>query len=164
MKEIQLTQGKSAQVDDSDYDWLNQSNWFAQKVKHTYYAKRGVWINGKQKTIYMHREIMDTPVEMEVDHQDHNGLNCQRHNMRNATVIQNRRNKNAYGRSEYLGVSYHRNTIKGKLYVYIIAQICISGKQTHLGCFKSEVAAAKARDIASKKYYGEFANLNFKEA
>jgi len=40
MKEIALTQGKVALVDDEDYDSVNQYKWHARKAKRTYYAKR----------------------------------------------------------------------------------------------------------------------------
>jgi len=151
MKLIQLSRGFCAQVDDNDFNWLNKITWHAIKDKYTYYAYTR--INGK--SISMHRLIMKTPINMECDHVDHNGLNCQRHNLRNATHGQNGMNKRTWGISKYKGVSYN-----GK---YIKAQICINKKQIYLGNFKTEELAAIAYNEAAKKYHGEFANLNIFE-
>jgi hypothetical protein len=42
MKEIQLTQGKVALVDDDDFDYLSQWKWYAHKpsTRDIYYAVR----------------------------------------------------------------------------------------------------------------------------
>jgi hypothetical protein len=151
MKEIKLTQGKVALVDDEDFEYLNQWKWHAHKDRLNYwYAIRTV--SGKR--IPMHRQIMNTPKDRQVDHIDHNGLNNQRSNLRNCTRSQNQMNRKAFGKSKYIGVNFKSNKI--------VAQIHVHGKKYHLGYFNTEEAAAIARDIASKKYYGEFANLNFK--
>jgi hypothetical protein len=95
----------------------------------------------------------------EIDHIDHNGLNCLESNMRNCTHQENRCNNTPHGKSKYLGVYYLR--IRNK-YEYITAGIYFNYKRIHLGYFKSEIEAAKAYDKKALELYGEFANLNFK--
>ena len=153
MKEIELTQGKFAQIDDSDFKYLNQFKWYALKNRNTYYAQRTQTINGKECAIKMHRIIMKTPSKLEVDHKDHNGLNCQRHNMRNCTFTQNRKNRKSWGKSKYLGVSFDSNHIP-------FARIRINGKLIRLGSFLLEQDAAIAYNKAALNYHGEYANLN----
>jgi hypothetical protein len=152
MKEIKLTQGKVALVDDEDFEYLNQVKWYASHQRN-WYANRDLFIGKKRIHIIMHRLIMNTPMHLEVDHIDHNGLNNQKSNLRNCTRRQN--GKNIRPRNNYLGVYFNTEG-------YISAKIYNDGKSIHLGYFKTEIDAAKARDDASKKYFGEFAHLNFK--
>jgi hypothetical protein len=153
MKEINLTRGQVTLVDDEDYEFLNQWKWFVLKLKDTSYALRH--LNKDNRFIYMHRLIMNTPDELEVDHIDHNGLNNQKYNLRNCTHQQNLMNHKITGKSKYIGVSYN-----GK---YIHAKIRANGKQIHLGNFKTEIEAALVYDQRAKEIFGEYANLNFKQ-
>jgi hypothetical protein len=107
MKEIKLTQGKVALIDDEDYEYFNQWNWFAHKDHHTYYAGRSINVQGHQKQLWMHRELLDTPQGRQVDHIDHNGLNNQKSNLRNCTFSQNMVNKTTCSKTGYLGVSFY---------------------------------------------------------
>lgn len=154
MKLIKLTKGQFAQVDDDDYEWLNQWKWQALKYSNTYYARRQTCYKGKSTTVRMHRLVNNTPDHLFTDHIDHNGLNNQKSNLRNCTLSQNQQNRKSFGRSKYLGVVFDGTLIK--------ATIQINKKSIHLGNFKTEEDAARARDKASLYYFGEFANLNFK--
>ena len=63
MKEIILTQGKVALVDDDDYEYLNQWKWQAVKAPHTFYAARGMKRNGRWSSEKMHRLMFDIPYD-----------------------------------------------------------------------------------------------------
>ena len=160
MKEIKLTQGKVAIVDDEDFEYLDQWKWYAKKNPRsdTYYAARSIsfYVDGKRKqgTKYMHKEILDAPRGMEVDHENHNGLDNQKSNIRICTQSQNQRNRLKYKNNTrgYKGVSSLRK--------YIVAQIFVDGKNKWLGYFKTPELAAKAYNKAAIKYFGEFAQLN----
>jgi len=161
MKQIPLTQGKFALVDDEDFEYLNQFKWCALKRPHTFYAVRNLPNGkGKQKLIGMHRVILKvTDGEIECDHIDWNGLNNQKSNLRLCTSAQNEKNKKPIeGRaSKYKGVCWHKGAKKW------YSQIIIKNKKTYLGCFIDEIEAAKAYDEMAKLHFGEFAYLNFKE-
>lgn len=92
MKLIPLSQGQFAQVDDEDFDWLNQWKWCADYNHGAYYARRTWFLNGKCYHVAMHREIMKTPKGIEVDHADLDGLNNQEYNIRNCNHGQNMAN------------------------------------------------------------------------
>ena len=108
----------------------------------------------------MHRIIMNTPPYMQVDHIDHNGLNNQKDNLRNCSHAENMCNRRSSGGSQYLGVSQHRVSANGKVYLYFQAYIQADNKNMYIGSFSTEDEAAIAYNEAAHKYHGEFANLN----
>lgn len=158
-KLIPLTQGKFAIVDEADYKWLSQWKWYALKQHNgDWYAVRNQWKNGKSKLVYMHREIHKTPGESETDHRDHNGLNNRHSNLRFATTSQNQHNRKKDKRirtSHFKGVCWHRLANKW------CARITVEYQTIYLGLFRSEIEAAHVYDAAAKRYFGDFACLNF---
>ena len=93
MKTIELTQGFITEVDDQDYDYLNQFSWRVMNSGWTCYAIRDkVMEDGTRTTVLMHRELMNTPDGMVTDHINGNGLNNQRYNLRACTYSENRLN------------------------------------------------------------------------
>ena len=92
MKEIKLTQGLVALVDDGDFEWLNRWKWYAQKNKKKYYASRNTWDKGKHNHISMHRLIVNVAPHEQVDHIDNDGLNNTRKNLRICNNSQNHAN------------------------------------------------------------------------
>ncbi len=161
MKQIKLTQGKFALVDDEDYEELSKHKWYALKGRYTFYAQR--WrpaLKGKQIPIIMHRLLMNAEKKCDmVDHRDGNGLNNQKENLRHCSNRENSRNRKiqANNTSGYKGVSWHKRDGKWNV------NINVNQKKTHLGYFTCLIKAAKAYDAAAVKYYGEFAKLNFFE-
>lgn len=148
MKEIPLTQGKVALVDDEDYEYLSQFKWCAaHNGRKTYYAH--TWIN--YKITKMHQLIMP---DGQVDHIDRNGLNNCRSNLRYATTSQNvAHGIRQKGKNKYRGVEKRSES-------RWIAAITVDYKKIYLGSFGNELDAAKAYNAGAIKYFGEFATLN----
>jgi len=159
MREIKLSQGKVALVDDEDFESLNTHKWFALKIRNTFYAVRSRWVNGKQQSpVLMHREILCLiDPKVKTDHKDHNGLNNQRENIRPCTNQENMRNcsRRKSNTSGYKGVCYHKRDKAWR------AQIrTIDGKYKTIGSFSSPLEAAIAYNKSAIIHHGKFAHLN----
>jgi len=152
-KEIPLTHGKIALVDDADYEWLRQWRWSAWSHKRNWYAIR---YQGKpRKNIFMHVEIIKPSECMVIDHRDRNGLNNQRYNLRECTNVQNFRNRRRQinNTSGYIGVDKNRGRWRARVDFY--------GKKIHVYYGYDLEAAARAYDAKAFELFGEFASLNF---
>lgn len=125
---------------------------YSTKRHTTIYARVQI-PNGK--SIAIQRFILNNPVGI-VDHIDGDGLNNTRPNLRETTATGNncnakkRRNARTSG---YKGVHKDKwNRWK--------AQIQYSKVKYHLGCYATELEAAKAYNAGALKYHGEYARLN----
>jgi hypothetical protein len=139
LKTIILTHGLVAMVDDEDYEWLDEFNWYAAKAGNTHYAlkaKRNE--KGNRSTTTMHKEILNTPKGMVTDHIDGNGLNNCKSNLRIVTNRQNAQNRHCIKSSKFPGVSWMKQNNKWQ------AIIQINGEPKHLGLFINETDAYEA--------------------
>ena len=175
MKEIQLTQGKVAIVDDEDFEFLNQYKWCVSKHSNTYYVVRRITVQSqnkrknikhKGKVILIHRLIIARKLKRklklneEIDHINGNGLDNRECNLRIATSQQQNMNQKKQKRktsSIYKGVYWRKDC---KMWH---SRIMIDSKYTHLGYFKDEIEAGRVYDKKAKELFGDFACLNFKE-
>lgn len=151
IKYIPLDWGQFAIVDAADFNWLNQYAWrLMSSGNGLYYACR----IEHGKMILMHREIMQTPPGLVVDHINHNPINNRRCNLRNCTRDQNRRNRQAtHTKSGFVGVYPYGKKWQARIYA--------DGKVVYREVFADKVEAAKARDRKAYELYGPFAYLNF---
>lgn len=158
-KLIPLNNGRFTKVSPEDYEWLSQFKWY----EHQGYVKRGNYQKGvgKKPQIQMHREILNPPEHLEVDHINRDGLDNRRSNLRTATRMQNTHNTGPRkrGNSKYKGVCY---LAKGNHQKRWRVQFNHGGKRLYSDCFATELEAAQAYNKAAKKFLGEgsYAFLN----
>lgn len=152
-KQILLSKGKVTIVDDEEFDKLSQNKWYCS---HYGYAVR-TYRNGKKRGMYwMHRQIMNCPDNMEVDHINGNRLDNRKENLRLCSRLENCKNISTpiTNNSGYKGVSLDKR--RGKFRAYIT----IENKQKWLGYFNTAKEAAVKYNEAAIEYYKEFAKLN----
>lgn len=152
MRAIKLIGGRTAIVDDKNYEFLNQWKWGIRYSKGNYYAKR--WDGSKE--VFMHNLILKPRNGFEPDHENQNGLDNRETNLRYATPSQNRANvkRRKDNKSGYKGVCFHAKSVKWRAYIQV------DKKWRQLGMYVNKEDAARAYNEAAKTAFGEFAWLN----
>ncbi len=161
MKEIPLTKGQFATVDDADYEWLNKWKWHAwwSNTTLSFYAVRTTpKIDGKRLTVRMHREVLGLPWKgrsEQTDHIDHNTLDNRRENLRVVTCQQNNTNrrKRTDNTSGVKGVYWRKETGKYRV------QIQVGGRKIMLGQYPTLEEAARVSHQAILNHHSEFARV-----
>lgn len=154
VKEIPLTRGYVAIVDDADYDAVVAIGpWVAsvQKGARLVYAIRSSRGDGP---ILLHRFLTGWPL---TDHINNDGLDNRRSNLRPATHAQNMWNQrpNRNTASGFKGV--HQSNRSGRWR----ARLRKGDADYHLGYYDTAREAALAYDEAARRLFGEFARPNF---
>lgn len=157
MKQLKLTNGTYAQVDDEDYERLIQYTWLydegrINRVTHSKEDKE-LYSEGR-KTIHipLANEVMNK-FGVIFDHKDQDFRNNQKDNLRECTRSQNNSNTIYYNSHGFRGVSKNKRRWR--------AVITFNKKRINIGSFKTKEEAARAYDIKARELYGEFAILNF---
>ena len=145
MKTIPLSQGLHAKVSNEDYNLLVSRKWCAAKHgKRATYAVRheptGDKQKSRQKTIYMHREIVGSSADgLVIDHINGDGLDNQRENLRVCTVEQNLQNSHKHRAGKPVGVSFSKTTGK-----YRAQKWASNDKLVVIGLYATEEEASSA--------------------
>jgi hypothetical protein len=152
MKEIKLTKGFIALVDDEDYDFLIRWKWFTLNSRGILYASRRIYYRNnehRQKYIYvhMHRLIMNCPNNMFIDHFNHNGLDNRKKNLR---IVSHRQNLLNRKDKAILPGAYKSSNDK-----YYKSSIKINGISKYLGSFQTA-------QLAHDAYMDEYNKINKK--
>lgn len=147
MKEITLTQGKVALVDDDDYERISKYNWSFSNG----YARRNQYVP-IQKTILLHRFIMGEPIGYEVDHINGDGLDNRKENLRVCTHKENTRNRKIQknNTSGFTGVVWDKPRNKWRAHIKYL------GKLIFIGHFIDKNEASTAYEKRAKELFGDF--------
>lgn len=155
-REIPLSRGMVALVDDEDYDRARLAGtWTVLPGVRTSYAKRDIrHEDGQRSTQQLHTFLTGWS---RVDHINGDGLDCRMVNLRRATHAENVRNapRRRDNSSGFKGVSWEKARRSWR------ARISHGGRKIHLGLYPSPEDAARAYDDRAREFFGEFATLNF---
>jgi hypothetical protein len=152
-KEIPLTKGKVALIDDDDYEKYGALNWHCVGGR---YAARSVGGRTNRKMIYLHRLIVVAKDGENVDHINGDKLDNRKQNLRIVTQQQNRYNSEIRNdnKSGYKGVHYHKQS--KRWYAYVGAGV----DRSYLGYFDNPHDAARMYNFWAIDIYGEYARVN----
>lgn len=153
-----IVHGLETQIDPEDVFLLKKYNYHPIKDKgNNIYLRRSVRKNNKCETEFLHKDIINPPKGMQVDHINGDTLDNRKCNLRPCTRLQNQYNRSLYknNKSGYKGVSFIRRQKKYQ------ATLKINGEVKYLGLYSDPKKAAIAYDLAAIKYYGEFSRTNF---
>lgn len=138
MKEIPLSRGQVALVDDEDYEWLMQWKWYAawERRTNTFYAvRRGSPASGKRRLVSMAREILGLREgdRREADHIHHKTLDNRRDQLRIVT-----RQQNVWNQNHAKGYAWEPKKHRYR------ASITVNGRLRRLGRFRTPEEAHEA--------------------
>lgn len=161
MKQIPLTQGKFAIVDDEDYHYLSRFDWFVAADGKDFYSRRKHSHSGSDQYLGMEAMIIPPKLFSVIIHKNRDTLDYRKENLgyESYSVKRHHADKQA-GKtsSKHKGVSFRKTGHpKGRQWSAIIYK---EGKGFYLGCFSREEDAAIAYNEKAKELYGDFAYQN----
>lgn len=162
VREVPLTKGFVALVDDADYDRVVTRRWHARKNSNSrlgrHYActRRLASDGGRRGSIDLQRFILEAPAGTIVDHVNRDPLDCRRANLRFATASQN--SANAEQRPSPHG---YRGVRLRKTLGYFACVRFKKKEHRTPGFYPTAKEAAAAYDDLARRFHGEYAFVNF---
>ena len=146
--------GRFVLINEEDCHLIEGRSWRCYPSGHAFYAVTDANINGKWTTIRMHNLILPPPPGLVVDHQNGDGLNNTRENLRHADKHQNKAN----GRKRINNPAKYKGIVR-KGYFWF-AKVRYKGKTYDAGHYRTQYEAAHAYNEMAQRVHGEFARLN----
>lgn len=142
-------------VDDDWFDFLNQWKWCSQNCSGLVYAIRAVYYPKiqKQKTLFMHRLVAQTPKGLVTDHINHDTLDNRSENLR---AVNNSINRINYGlipknnSTGTIGIYRINREPKSRRKNKWVARLTRGEKLLSLGQFKKKKDAVQRIEIFMK--------------
>lgn len=138
-REIMLSDGSVAIVDEADYPLISQWKWKRHRNGYAYRNSRSKKPGKKWKNIYMHRVIAGATDDEDADHIDLDRLNNRRGNLRCVPHF-----VNSHNRSSANGVTKPRGRNRWQAVIYI------QNTRHWLGSFETESEARAAYQLAKE--------------
>ena len=149
MKEIPLSQGQTALVDDADYPLLSEFKWCYRSERNGKqgYAVRHSKVYRRDRLVYLHRQIMPAPPGFEVVFANYDRLDCRRENLKVVSKEEARRHHRVRSdsKSGVKGVRYDPENDSWSAYVYR------NGHCYHVGTYYTQEQAVAAYESELKK-------------
>lgn len=141
MKQIALSRGKYAMVDDGDYPVLSRYTWSCDSngyaVRHETKQEYGM---NKRKMVKMHRQVFHAPEGQYIDHINRDKLDNRKCNLRIVDNHTNQRNTKV----STLNTSGFKGVYWDKKYKRWCARMTHYGKRIFGGGFCNKIEAVKA--------------------
>jgi hypothetical protein len=155
-KEIPLSRGMVAIVDDEDYDFLSQWKWSAS---HQGYAVR----RQGGKIIIMHRALLGYDGKNEIDHINREKWDNRKSNLRIVSHADNNKNRPKTSRNKCgrKGVIYNKQLSKPWVTHITIRDGENNKIHYHVVNYENIDDATVAYDVQALRYFKEFAYTNF---
>lgn len=142
---LPITRGLETLIDEEDVAELGKYNWCWNPFRKTCgYVSR----TANSKAAFMHRQIMNAPRGMVVDHINGNSLDNRKSNLRICTHRENSQNTYKHRSGKLVGCYFHKRSKKWE------ARIEVNGVRKCLGSYATDLEAHEVYKAALEKIAG----------